>query len=382
MKKIFFISVLCFLLLELVINYLLMPYPGSQSFSCLTFLFYLFSIKIYLEIVLVILILWSLITLLKKEKSVLPSILILVCCFVYYWTNFKNTAEYRFKEPTTLMFHSADKIKQSDKLIVIGVEVDGESKAYPQPYIMYHHKIIDTIGSKIIMATYCGICQTGRIYEPYIDNQFTRFRLVGIQHGNAVFEDVPTKSWWSQETGICIAGKLKGKVLKELKSQTMTLSKWTELHPNTKVMLAEPILSIRYSNFEVYEENSKSNPKIFNTSTDWKPRTFIVGIAIDQFSKAYEWVELKKNRLILDQIDTTKIILMLSTDMKSFVAFENSRFNQIKLNEDTLFIDNTPYNMNGINLRNNKNELISLKAYREFWFSWKYANPLTLQYSP
>jgi hypothetical protein len=41
-----------------------------------------------------------------------------------------------------------------------------------------------------------------------------------------------------------------------------------------------------------------------------------------------------------------------------------------------------PHNFAGINLLTGKKELLSIKAYREFWFSWKNAHPNTIQYQP
>lgn len=380
MKKIFLISICCFIILELLVNYLLMPYPGSQSLNSLKFVFPLYSIKIYLEVILVFSIFLSATSLFKDKIFIKPSILIILCGCIYFLTNLKYTAENIFKEPTQLTFKSLGSILQNPDLIVIGVEVEKECKAYPQPYIMYHHQIIDSIGLKRIMVTYCGICQSGRIYEPVVDGVDTRFRLVGIQHGNAVFEDLPTKSWWSQETGICIAGKQKGKSLKEVKSQTMTLQKWSELHPTSLMMEPDPIHYTHYNDFELYNDDPKTNPKILNTSLDWKPKTFIIGVSLSTFNKAYQWEDLKANRLIVDQLDNKQIILMLSRDMKSFIVLETSLTNQITLVEDTILVNNVPFDMNGRNLKTKQIELNTLPAHREYWFSWKHSHPSTAQY--
>jgi hypothetical protein len=63
------------------------------------------------------------------------------------------------------------------------------------------------------MITYCTVCRTGRVFEPVVNGKFEKFRLVGMDHFNAMFEDVTTKSWWRQVTGEAITGKLKGQQL-------------------------------------------------------------------------------------------------------------------------------------------------------------------------
>ena len=68
------------------------------------------------------------------------------------------------------------------------------------------------------MITYCTVCRTGRVYSPIVNGKLEKFRLVGMDHFNAMFEDETTKSWWQQATGIAIAGPLKGSRLEEIPS--------------------------------------------------------------------------------------------------------------------------------------------------------------------
>ena len=53
----------------------------------------------------------------------------------------------------------------SNKL-VIGIDIHGESRAYPIQIIGYHHQVKDTVGNTPVMITYCTVCRTGRVYSP------------------------------------------------------------------------------------------------------------------------------------------------------------------------------------------------------------------------
>ena len=86
------------------------------------------------------------------------------------------------------------------------------------------------------MVTYCSVCRTGRVFEPIVNGHLERFRLVGMDHFNAMFEDSSTRSWWQQSTGEAVAGPLKGATLPEVESVQVSVSKWFELHPNGLVM--------------------------------------------------------------------------------------------------------------------------------------------------
>ena len=94
--------------------------------------------------------------------------------------------------------------------LIVGVAINNEAKAYPIEIIGYHHQVRDTIGSMPVMITYCTVCRTGRVYSPFVNGKPENFRLVGMDHFNAMFEDATTKSWWRQQSGTAIAGPLKG----------------------------------------------------------------------------------------------------------------------------------------------------------------------------
>ena len=52
-------------------------------------------------------------------------------------------------------------------------------------------------------------------FGPEIDGTTEEFRLVGMDHFNAMFEDKTTGSWWRQATGEAVTGPRKGMALKE-----------------------------------------------------------------------------------------------------------------------------------------------------------------------
>jgi hypothetical protein len=116
--------------------------------------------------------------------------------------------------------------KVDRKKLVIGVVSNNEAKAYPIQIIGYHHQVRDTIGNTPIMVTYCTVCRTGRVFSPVVNGKPETFRLVGMDHFNAMFEDATTESWWQQATGVAVTGKLKGKALQEIPSTQSTLESW------------------------------------------------------------------------------------------------------------------------------------------------------------
>src|ERR1700709_611194 len=120
--------------------------------------------------------------------------------------------------------------------LIIGVVVARRAKPCRIEIIGYHHQVRDTIGNTPVMITYCTVCRTGRAFSPYVNGKIESFRLVGMDHFNAMFEDATTGSWWRQSTGEAVIGPLKGAALPEFDSSQTSLRKWFELRPEGLVM--------------------------------------------------------------------------------------------------------------------------------------------------
>ena len=127
-------------------------------------------------------------------------------------------ADRMFQQPQQLVLKPRATSAVDENSVVIGVELNGEAKAWPIRYILYHHQVQDTIGGKQILVTYCNVCRTGRVFEPLVGGQHETFRLVGMDQFNAMFEDTRTGSWWRQATGVAVTGPMKGTRLNEVTS--------------------------------------------------------------------------------------------------------------------------------------------------------------------
>ena len=378
MKKVFYFALLLLLIFEVLVCYLLMPFPGSQQLNSIQLIYFLHQYRWYVEIPLIMIILYTILQIIKKKQftktSLFVGVIVLFLCFIFRYI---LVADYIYKQPQTLEFKGIQTDTTDLNMTILGIEHNGEAKAYPIPYLIYHHQIIDSIGHQQLIATYCGLCKTGRFFAPFIDGKHTTFRLVGVNHYNAMLEDKDTKSWWSQETGICIAGKLKGKQLQEISSTTMSLHTWLITYPQSKIMQPDPQFLQKYKKIILNGEHLPNNSIAQVQNQQWDDHSLIIGITKGTEKKAFEWTYLVKKQFIYNTISNTDIVIILHPDSSSFTVFENPNHFVFSFQNDTLFANKIPYNLAGINLQTNKRELIPLTAYREFWFSWRYANPTT-----
>ena len=193
MKKLFWAGITGLFLFEIANVYFIMPMPGSQQMNSIDVAYFLHKWRWAFRILFGLMIVTGLLRSTWKRKwiLILPLALIIV---VVYMANFKMAADAMFKQPEQLLLVSADKNKVDSNRLIIGVSINGKAKAYPIRFLGYHHHVQDTVGGKLIMVTYCTVCRTGRVFEPLVNGKEEKFRLVGMDHFNAMLEDATTKS--------------------------------------------------------------------------------------------------------------------------------------------------------------------------------------------
>lgn len=374
MKKLFYTGLAGLLLFEILNVYFIMPMPGSQKMNSIDLAYFLYRWRWLFRILFLAMIMYGFFTSLKKRLWV-PLVSIIIVAVGIYVLNFKMAADHMFYKTKSLLMVDAGKNKVDSGRLIIGIERNGIAKAYPIQFLGYHHQVSDSIGGEPVIVTYCTVCRTGRVFEPMVNGKHETFRLVGMDHFNAMFEDATTKSWWRQATGEAITGKLKGQKLPEVSSFQTSLGEWLRLYPNSLIMQADPTFISSYDSTFKYE-NGKSKSKLTGTdSLSWKDKSWVVGVKAGNASKAYDWNQLKKERIIRDTIGHTPIALILAPDDKSFFAFETPSQNTVvTLRNDTLLLDQNIYRLDGKSFTG-ITDLKRLPASQEFWHSWQTFNP-------
>jgi len=377
MKKLFYFGILFLALFEIANVYFIMPMPGSQKMESLDVAYFLFSWRWPFRILFLLMILTGIKYAFTASKWLVSGLLLVVLGLAFA-CNFIMAADSMFKQPGSVIFKDSEENKIEIDRLVIGIDFNGESKAYPLQFLAYHHQVRDSIGGKAIMVTYCTVCRTGRVFEPLIDGKAEDFRLVGMDHFNAMFEDKGSGSWWRQVSGKAVAGPLKGKTLPEVPSIQTSLEKWIELNPNTLIMQADATFKEKYDGLSKYESGASTSKLTLRDKASWKDKSWVIGLESGSESKAYDWNRLQKERIIHDELGARPVVIILSRDKKSFVALERLNSEQLfNVRNDTLITANNRYNFIGLSLDSTKSNLKRLKAYQEYWHSWQIFHPLT-----
>lgn len=375
----FYIGLAGLALFEFLKVYFIMPMPGSQQMETLDLAYFLHTYRWWFRLAFSALILIGLFKAFSIRRWWIPAVSALSALAIVYLFNFQLTAESMFQEPQQLVLKPRPDNILNDSSVVVGVEYNGDTRAYPVRFLTYHHQVQDSVGGKPILVTYCSVCRTGRVFEPVVNGRHEQFRLVGMDHFNAMFEDATTKSWWRQVTGEAVAGKLKGSRLPEVESWQMTLGKWLELHPSSLVMQHDEASLMQYDSLARFEQG-KSEGSLTRTDTlSWMDKSWVVGLHIGNESKAYDWNQLKEKRIIHDDIGQTPVVIVLASDEMSFAAFERPAGSFFSLHNDTLFTEHNKYDFSGRSYEPAASTLKKVPAYQEFWHSWRTFHPETLK---
>ena len=375
MKKLFYLGFFGLLLFEAANVYFIMPMPGSQRMNTIDLAYFLYNWRWFFRAVFTVLLVVGIFKTNWKRRWTL-SIPLILLAVVIYLANLRMAADAVFKQPDSIVLATSNTNTVDSNRLVIGVVNKGAAKAYPIRFLGYHHFVYDIINGKDILVTYCTVCRTGRVFEPLINGKKEQFRLVGMDHFNAMLEDATTKSWWRQSTGEAIAGKLKGIKLNEVLSTQTTLAQWIKLYPATLIMQADKNSAEKYDTTYKYEDG-KSKSKLTGTDIlSWKNKSWVIGVKLDDSYKAFDWNELKQKKVLQSKVGNNNAFVILAKDGKSFFAYQNPFDTAVNFENDTLHIAGRKYKLNGEGIDTAFN-LKPVKAYQEFWHSWQTFQPNT-----
>jgi hypothetical protein len=199
-----------------------------------------------------------------------------------------------------------------------------------------------------------------------------------MDHFNAMLEDRATGSWWRQANGEAITGARRGETLAELPRLQVTLKEWLALHPASLVMQGDPKFADEYAKDYAFERGTSRKALTGTDTASWRDKSWVVGVTLDDRSKAYDWNRLARERVVNDAVGATPIVLVLAADGQSFYAYRRpDPATRFILRHDSLVAGTRTYALNG---RGAADSLTSVNASQEFWHSWREFQPRTERY--
>jgi hypothetical protein len=379
--------------IEILRVYFIMPFPGSQEDETLHAAYFIHQNLVWLRGIGVLLLLLTGFRLISERKRKARITLAAGAGFyllVLYLFNFRFLADKMFMQMEAPVFATGENNKVDGNDLVLGLTLGGESAAYPLEIIGYHHQVRDVVGGIPVMITYCTVCRTGRVFSPVVGGEPETFRLVGMDHYNAMFEDSRTCSWWRQVTGEAVTGKLKGTKLQELPSEQMKLSAWLRMHPGTRVLQPDTLYTKKYEGLSLYDEGRKTGRLERRDSLSWQDKSWVVGVPVGlAAARAYDWNELIAAGVINDTLAGEPVLIGVEMDSASFHVFNRSsgllsldfiRIDSVNEMQDIQTGSRWTWDGRCVEGPLNGSLLERVQAYQEYWHSWRTFRPNTTTY--
>ena len=121
---------------------------------------------------------------------------------------------------------------------VIGLEINGEAKAYPLRILIWHEIVNDVVGGKPVAVTYCPLCNSAIVFEREFNGKVHDFGTTGkLRNSDLVMYDRQTESWWQQFIGTGIVGEYTNHELNSIPARLESFQKFKLRHSKGKILV-------------------------------------------------------------------------------------------------------------------------------------------------
>lgn len=280
-----------------------------------------------------------------------------------------------------LEFVSVDEAGLDDNEPVVGITINGESRAY-SVYLLNHHEIVnDRIGDTAFAVTWCPLANLAVVYNRDIDSKEYTFGVSGkLLKNTLVMFDYETKSLWPIVYGESIDGTLKGRKLKNIIGfQKVPWGAWRKLHPDTLVLSYHGSKTIGYDVYRDYHKDEQTG--IYpakNKDARLGTKSNVIGIELNDKHKAYPFYLFNKTAIITDEFEGMNLLVYRNNDTGIIKVYDRQVGGEViafkrNMNDFTDSVTNTTWDLeNGIGISGSMKgkALRPVNFLAVYWFVW------------
>ncbi len=201
-----------------------------------------------------------------------------------------------------------------DEELVIGLEFNGDIRAYPVRLLSLHEIVNDTVGGQPVAVTWCPLCFSAIVFDRNVDGKELTFGVSGFLYfNNLVMYDHRSNTLWSQMLGEGIKGAFRGERLEIFPSLMTSWAEWKEIHPDTLVLSAVAM----GRNDEVIDPYAGYYTGGGIGVTGWAnpndlldPKELVVGVEIGDATRGYPLRLISEVGVVNDELNTTPLVLV------------------------------------------------------------------------
>jgi hypothetical protein len=211
----------------------------------------------------------------------------------------------------------------SNSDLVLGLNVNGDIRAYPLSILVWHEIVNDKVGEIPVAITYCPLCFTNQVFNRTLNNNNGQGAIVlqfgssgKLYNSNLVMYDRTSKSLWSQALGQGIVGKYAGQKLLKIPFDISYWRDWKQLYPNSKILSKDTGFSRPYGADPYGDDYYTSNQLYFpvsNYDDRLELKEKVIGLEYNVVGrgqyKAYKLQQIETQKVINDEINGKPVIL-------------------------------------------------------------------------
>ena len=222
---------------------------------------------------------------------------------------------------------AAEWINDSD--IVVGVEIDGDARAYPIRIIAWHEMVNDTIGGVPVSLAYCTLCGSPILFDGRVGSEVYRFGTSGLLYrSNKLMYDRNTRTLWNQFSGKPAWGPLVGQDirLKVLPVVVTTWGDWHERHPDTTVLSINTGFVRDYGPGVAYNDYFNSPLTWFNVPVEDErlaQKDNVYAVRVGESLTAYPIQLLAERTFAQDEVGGLPIVVIATANGEGGRSYES-----------------------------------------------------------
>lgn len=293
-------------------------------------------------------------------------------------------------------FHSANASPYPPEQLVIGLEINGDARAYSVPLLSRHEIVNDVVGGVPVAVTWCPLCFSAIVYERTVGVDVLEFEVSGLLlNNNLVMVDRQTDSLWPQSLGEAVQGPLSGRRLTFRSSVITTWDAWRSEFPTTQAIINNGSRVDGYASY--YNDDSIGVSGFADFDTRLPGKRFVYGIAVgtdpstgEAASTAYPFAVLARDEVVNDVVGGVPVVVFYAPEGDSALAFERTlpdgttlHFAPQATEDGTVIVDTQSGSVwdrwRGVALEGplTGTLLPRVRGLRLFWFHWRDLHPNT-----
>ncbi len=218
-------------------------------------------------------------------------------------------------DPKTAAVGVADFMLGDDR--VVGVTVNGESRAYPIKVLNYHECYNDVLGGVPIAVIFCPLCDSVSVVDRRLGDKTYEFGISGmLYNSNVLLYDRTDDALWTQVGFIAVSGPNAGESLAHLGGwEITTFSEWSGARPGSTVATLDtgyyPPARYEGAAYAGYFKTDQLMFPVELSDSRFMNKYPVVGVVIGETAKAYpvDLVTGAPGGRIEDTIEGQRVVL-------------------------------------------------------------------------